>query len=245
MCCHKLRESRFVWHAIYKDIKVIKDHFNFDIEALDLVVATIDTQVLAAESGHVNGPWRISLRDLLCRYEIDEKYLHNAENDTVCTMIAAILMATGIPRADPSVSYQELKRFHQTYSHLFMIPRFDMHIYCELYESTNHCAGHHNTRSFFCSYCRENGLLYKNFRSHSTSKSLEGIKTVAKAVMKQDPDSDSGLDNSPPWYSITCPLCIESMDPSRHMEVYAYSHLEKNCLHKSTNSQASISEDLT
>jgi hypothetical protein len=59
-------------HAIDNDIKVIKDRFGFDIEALGVVVAILDTQVLATESGHVNGYERIRLGDLMCRYDINE-----------------------------------------------------------------------------------------------------------------------------------------------------------------------------
>jgi hypothetical protein len=208
----------FIGHAIDNDIKVIKDRFGFDIEALGVVVAILDTQVLATESGHVNGYERIRLGDLMCRYDINEEYLHNAGNDTVCTMVAAMLMATGQSSAGLPAPYQELKQFHRLYSHLFQIPRFGIHMYCELCESTNHFASHHEADSFVCNLCRKDALLSKNFRTHPTDKCLEGIKAAAKAAIQQDPeDSDSEEETSMRWYPIPCLLCIQSTDPSRYI----------------------------
>jgi hypothetical protein len=162
-----------------------------------------------------NGYGRIQLCDLLCRYDIDEEYLHNAGIDTVCTMIAAIFMATSQPSVGHSAPNQELERFHRLCSHVFQILRFGNHVYCELCESTNHLTSHHETDSFVCNIRRKDTLLYKSFGTHPTDKCLEAIKAAAKAVMQQEPDdSDSEEETSMRWYPIPCLLCIQSTDPS-------------------------------
>ncbi|KAF2023235.1 hypothetical protein EK21DRAFT_12746, partial [Setomelanomma holmii] len=82
----------FVGHAVENDVAMTKDRFGFDIAKLETVAATVDTQVLAAEYGVVQRPKKAKLSQVLEKLGISEPSLHNAGNDIVCTMIAALLM---------------------------------------------------------------------------------------------------------------------------------------------------------
>ncbi|ORY10116.1 hypothetical protein BCR34DRAFT_602335 [Clohesyomyces aquaticus] len=84
----------FVGHAVENDLKVLKQHFSLDLEQLDVVVATLDTQVLAREAGIPSSGPVIGLMQLLAHFQIHEMYLHTAGNDIASTMIAAFLTAT-------------------------------------------------------------------------------------------------------------------------------------------------------
>ncbi|EAT80094.2 hypothetical protein HBI56_057800 [Parastagonospora nodorum] len=231
----------FVGHAVDNDIEIIKDRFDFDIHALNVVVATIDTQVLAAESGHVNGKWKISLRDLLCRYDIDEEFLHNAGNDTVCTMIIAVLMAFQSPMAGHSAYYKELKRYlHRNSENIFNeFPQFGTRVFCRNCTSNKHFA-QHCPESVFCRTCldhptREKGLGH----SHRTWQCLEHYKDAAKAELESTRQAQAvcgpgklAETTVPLKYPVPCSFCIESTDPDRYTLECAYSHLEKDCDHQ-------------
>jgi hypothetical protein len=231
----------FVGHAVENDIDIIKERFDFDIHALDVVVATIDTQVLAAESGHVNGKWKISLRDLLCRYDIDEEFLHNAGNDTVCTMIMAVLIAFESPTAGHSAYYKELKRYlHNNSEKLFKeFPRFGARVFCRNCNSNKHFA-QECPESVFCRTClchptRDKALGH----SHRTWQCLEHYKDAAKAELESIRQAQAACGSTqlveaavPLKYPIPCSFCIESTDPDLYTLEYAYSHLEKDCNHQ-------------
>jgi len=231
----------FVGHAVDNDIEIIKDRFDFDIQALGVVVATIDTQILAAESGHVSRKLRISLRDLLCRYDIDEEFLHNAGNDTVCTMIAAVLMAYQSSTAGHSAYYKELKRYihSNAETRLIEFPQFGIRVFCRNCLSNKHFAKD-CPESVFCRTClgdpsRDKAVGY----SHRTWQCLEHYKEAAKAarVSAQQAQAGRGSEQQeevtvPLKYPIPCSLCIESTDPDRYALEYAYGHLEEDCDHQ-------------
>lgn len=82
----------FLGHAVHNDVAIIQERFSLDPASLRVVVATINTQVLAIEAGLAAPGRKIKLRDLLAKFDIVEAYLHNAGNDIVCTMIVALLM---------------------------------------------------------------------------------------------------------------------------------------------------------
>lgn len=84
----------FKGHTVENDAKLVKANFGLDIEALSVVVATIDTQVIAAETRLVQNPRKPKLSDLLAKFNIHEQYLHNGGDDIACTMIAAVLMCS-------------------------------------------------------------------------------------------------------------------------------------------------------
>jgi hypothetical protein len=233
----QFRPVIFIGHAVENDIKIIKERFGFDIDALGVVVATIDTQVLATESGHVNGPWKIRLRDLLCRYDIDEKYLHNAGNDIVCTMIAAILMAYKAPTSGHSAYYKELKRYLRstTRSRSNMVPQFGTMIFCTKCTSHQHLAIH--CPGFpRCAYCRmhptrDRSMSYNHITKHCLENHKDASRFAREKSQQFQMSSRQPQISIPLKYPIPCPLCIESTDPDRHDHEYAYGHLEIDCVH--------------
>ncbi|KAL1799514.1 hypothetical protein ACET3X_003551 [Alternaria dauci] len=107
-----LRPVIFVGHAVDNDNEMIKSRFGLDLEELGTIVATVDTQVLAVEHGLIGPSRKMRLSNLLARYDIEEPYLHNAGNDVVCTMVAALLMlcpATENKHLTNKLRYADLK----------------------------------------------------------------------------------------------------------------------------------------
>ncbi|KAF1912197.1 hypothetical protein BDU57DRAFT_459517 [Ampelomyces quisqualis] len=216
----------FVGHAVDNDIAVIKQRFGFDIEALGVIVATIDTQVLAVESGLIAKAKKIRLCNLIGKYGIWERYLHNAGNDTVCTMVAAILMAAGSAKADHSASYKELKYYAQSDSGNAMTP-YGIPRFCTKCDSTKHDS---NTCSatVICDYCMATPSLIWKAETHKTDKCREAIKYAMLDEEEPSPEIKVTVHRFP----CPCSLCIESTDPKRHEVEYAYSHLEQDCIYK-------------
>jgi hypothetical protein len=52
----RLRPVIFVGHALNNDVKLLRERFGFDVEAIGVVVATIDTQLLDLETRIVYEP---------------------------------------------------------------------------------------------------------------------------------------------------------------------------------------------
>jgi hypothetical protein len=214
----------FVGHAVDNDIQVLKEQFGFDIEALGVVVATIDTQVMAMELGIANTPGRkMRLSALLGKYGITEPFLHNAGNDTVTTMIAAMFMAYETLGTDFSSLYANYKIVAKANDGHKGGPVGD-YMWCTRCEAKDHFASHCRAM-LYCSYCAERG---KPATRHATGKCPEAVKErkmEAKKVV-------SVPQSSKLRFAVPCPLCIESPDPKRHSEEYAYGHQEKECRYR-------------
>jgi hypothetical protein len=219
----------FVGHAVDNDIHVLKEQFGFDIEALGVVVATLDTQIMAMELGLAILPGRrMRLSASLGKYDITEPYLHNAGNDTVTTMIAAMLMAYKTTGADFSYLYANYKAFAKaSWDHKG--GSVGDYMWCTKCESKNHFASH-CTVKLHCEYC---ALLRKPAEKHGTGKcpeTVNGSKSGEKGVVSVAQPQMHALSFG--RFAVPCPLCIESPDPKRHSEEYAYAHQEKGCVYR-------------
>lgn len=124
----------FVGHAVDNDTKMIKARFGLDLEELGVIVATVDTQTLAVEAGLVAEGRKIRLSDLLGKFDITEKYLHNAGNDIVCTAIAALLMGFSRLGKGNATAYEAFKRHTRSaYKITHGVP-----VFCTKCDSTEH-----------------------------------------------------------------------------------------------------------
>jgi hypothetical protein len=213
----------FVGHAVDNDIQVIKDRFGFDIDALGVVVATIDTQVLATENGLAENPWRIGLGALMGKYGITEPFLHNAGNDTVCTMVAAMLMAYQWPAGNYAQMYKDFKQYVQCNSGKWWMTTLGTQTFCIKCDSHQHVVANCNI-AVNCVFCAAKPERAEAAHTHKFEKCLEVLKDAAKA--------DNEFLHVKTRHPYPCTLCIESPDPRRHAIEHAYDHLEEECIHK-------------
>ncbi|KAF2825491.1 hypothetical protein CC86DRAFT_407700 [Ophiobolus disseminans] len=221
----------FVGHAVDNDASIIKKEFGLNLEALDILVATIDTQVLAAEIGLVQGTRTPKLSDLLAKYKISEPYLHNGGNDIACTIIAAVFMCSPFaPNNNVQAYYDRLKQHLHTTgkvmhgSETYCIKcDFDKHLTadCQLYVYCMHCAGSKETINMA--------------PHHKTEKCLIAtIKSPEPASKKFDQWS------APARFPVPCSMCIVSTDPQRYNLDHAYGHLEEDCKFKAGGSESVV-----
>ncbi|KAA8613586.1 hypothetical protein Ptr902_10072 [Pyrenophora tritici-repentis] len=101
-------------HAVDNDTAMLKAAFGVDIEAMGVVVATLDTQVLATECEIAEPGRKMGLGRLLGSLGVEEAFLHNAGNDIVGTFVGALVLGcTGAPttmtRGDQG-KYEELNK---------------------------------------------------------------------------------------------------------------------------------------
>jgi hypothetical protein len=207
----KPRPIIFVGHAVQNDVKMIKERFGFDIDALGVVVATLDTQVLAIETGLAPAPRTLKLCDILSKFSVTEEYLHNAGNDIACTMVAATLMSSKYGVQNSAFAYSDLKRNRKPEGKIV----YGSATYCTKCDSGNHLEANCQLW-YYCRHCSVDG--------HSTEKCLSKLKEAVKARQKATPQW-----TAKPRLPIPCGGCIVSTDPARHNLDYAYGHLEKDC----------------
>lgn len=217
----------FIGHAVDNDARMLKERFDFDIQALGVVIATIDTQVMAAEQGVVPSSRKARLRDLLSKQGIIEDYLHNAGNDIVCTLITALLMLWPWPITDNLKAYDELKKHLQAK----LIPLYGSKVYCIKCGSTTHTVADCSL-AVTCTYCMADPDHRDEARTHKTEKCRHVIKDAAVGLLQ---DVQTASPHFKPLHAIPCAFCIESPDPERHCSNYAYNHLEKDCNFTSKN----------
>jgi hypothetical protein len=220
----------FIGHAVDNDIQVLKQQFGFDVEALGVGVATLDTQVMVMELAIADTPGRkMRLSALLGMYGITEQFLHNAGNDTVTTMIAAMLMAYKTNGTDFSYLYANYKTFAKANGGHKGGPVGD-YMWCTRCEAKDHFASHCRAR-LHCHYCAGRG---KPATRHATAKCPEAVKdgkAEAKKVVSVPP-MPMPMPMPPSSklrFAVPCSLCIQSPDPKCHSGEYAYGHQEKEC----------------
>lgn len=203
----------FIGHAVDSDVEVVRERFGLDIEALGVVVTTLDTQVLAREMGVAMPGRKIKLRDLLGRFGVEETFLHNAGNDVVGTMVAAMLMGCGGGEMKTNAqAYQGLKKRLRERSKVL----YGSVLFCTVCDSDKHVA----------EYCRAVVHCEHCATTHKTEKCPEMLKATAKQMA----DAKEGRMNGPP-YACPCHYCIESVDPKRYAHAYAYGHQAEKCIH--------------
>jgi hypothetical protein len=169
-------------------------------------------------------------------YDIDEEFLHNAGNDVVCTLIAAILMAYKAPTSGHSVYYKELKRYLQvnSKSRSIMAPKFGTYIFCEKCSSHSHLASHCTRRDLYCHACMKHPNRSKTFTyTHRTTRCVEHVKDKSKNAYRMSQQQPNAVVLFK--YPIPCRLCIESTDPDRYTHEHAYNHVETDCMHRAVD----------
>jgi hypothetical protein len=224
-----LRPVIFVGHAVDNDVKMIKERFDLDIERLGVVVATVDTQVLADEAELTER--KVRLTDLLGKFEIEEKYLHNAGNDIVCTMVAALVMQFPEPLfVDHGKAYADLKVHH------LARPSSGEKVFCIRCNSPSHFAT--ECQQFAqCTICASYPDHSKNAGTHPTAKCPHAVKNAAIALSKKSrrrspspPKTPSQSSSGPVTkHAVPCCLCIESTDQARYSMKSAYGHKDEEC----------------
>jgi hypothetical protein len=175
----KLCPIVLVGHAVDNDVQILKDAFDFDVEDLGVVVATLDTQVMARELGLAEPGRKIRLSGLLAKYGISEPFLHNAGNNTVATMIAAMLMAYKTAGGDYSYLYANYKKFTQVGGGHKGRDVGDF-VWCTRCESDKHFASHCRIK-LHCGYCAERGMAAD---THALGKCREVVKDRVAGARK-------------------------------------------------------------
>jgi hypothetical protein len=239
---------------------------------------------LVLVSGHCPGPGIApgsSVSNLLWTFGITEKYLHNAGNDTVTTMIAAMLMAYGIG-GDYSYLYANYKKFTQVGGgHRGRV--IGDYVWCTRCEDSKHFASACRER-VCCSYCAKRAnndiKMWKKQvglqddaaeRLKEAEERLAEAKTHAKRKCKEIVKDAARYSPSSPalqpqfvlaspyvasvtlvavlprvpfvGHAVPCALCIESTDPSRFKEEYAYMHREEECLFREEGKEEGKKEE--
>ncbi|KAF1828746.1 hypothetical protein BDW02DRAFT_643281 [Decorospora gaudefroyi] len=215
----RLRPIIFMGHAVSNDYEVIKSRFGIDLQALGSIVATIDTQVLFSEAVAGRSP-PISLKNLLARYEIVEPYLHNAGNDVVCTLVAALLVVFP-PARSCSCAYVEFKaglRDGAASSRCL----YGSVVYCEKCGSEEHLVTDCKVRDWFCGFCSKDPGC--GGYTHNSERCVARVKELAGVGKGKNGGKNGGL-----VHAVPCQLCIESTGPERYGMVQAYGHRTEEC----------------
>jgi hypothetical protein len=233
-----LRPVIFMGHAVDNDYEMIKSRFG--LEELATIVATIDTQVLAVEHGLVSPSRKMRLSTLLGEHGIEELYLHNAGNDIVCTMIAALLMLCPPPQAPLSnihpnkLHYVDLKAQLRDAGKTAVKEgrSYGTTRFCENCDSHNHTAPFCRVSVFHCEHCAKDPLTRHMTYTHKTEKCVHVIKQAAS--LKQQSSSSvygsGGAKRSSSPNAVPCEYCIESTDQRRYNNANAYSHKSGDCV---------------
>jgi hypothetical protein len=219
----RLRPVIFIGHAISNDYEVIKERFGLDIASLGVVVATLDTQVLASGKQLAPAGRAIRLKDLLGHFEIQEPYLHNAGNDIVSTMVAALVIASPQPvtPTHPASAYADLKTYLKNTSKcIYGQPRF-----CTRCSSSMHTLKYCNVR-VYCAHCGEEPAPLQPAGTHSQEKCLELVK---ERVLRERGELRSRGGSPVVLNPTPCELCIVSEDPDRYRIGFAYGHATEEC----------------
>jgi hypothetical protein len=233
-----LRPVIFMGHAVDNDYEIIKSRFGLDLEQLGTIVATIDTQVLAAEHELVKPSRKMRLSNLLAKYNIEEQYLHNAGNDIVCTVIAAFLMLCPTPEnkfLTNRLRYADLKAQLRAAGQIAINEKrsYGVKRFCEKCDSNNHTAPFCPVRVWRCEHCMKNPLTRDAALTHSSEKCVNMVKQAALLKARSSMGYGSGgtkRSSSPPnAYAVPCEHCIESRDPKRYKNENAYSHRTGEC----------------
>ncbi|KAH7381162.1 hypothetical protein DE146DRAFT_728783 [Phaeosphaeria sp. MPI-PUGE-AT-0046c] len=189
----------FVGHAVDNDIQVIKEHFGFDIDAQGVLVATIDTQEMAREVRFVNPPAKMRLSHLMSKFCIVENYLHNAGNDVVCTMIAAVLMACSDPFPDNHAkSYADFKQHVLVQGSQTIagqpVMSLGSRVFCTNCHSSSHFVKHCNAQ-LWCSFSQGQAGGGIILRPHGDFSCIKLAKWQAEqnTKMAQDAGTQSSL----------------------------------------------------
>jgi hypothetical protein len=253
----RLRPVVFVGHAVDNDFKIIKERLGLVIEALDVVVATMDTQTIYTDrqAGYV--PRIVGLGALLRVCGVEEQYLHNAGNDTVATMVTAILIGFNhrLETTDGHAAAYEIIKITSKAKSIRQQRIFGTRQFFPTCGSEAHCPDkcipyYHN-----CNICASSVAHYHNRMTHGTMRCKEAVKKAAKSraateaaraaneAARQREVLDANRSRAAleeakktlmmPRYPFLCGLCIMSPDPSRNKVDHLYGHLEKDCaLHR-------------
>ncbi len=216
----QLRPVIFLGHAVENDVKMIKERFGFDLEALGSIVATVDTQILAVDTGRAPPGRPKKLTDLLSSFGVRELYLHNAGNDIVCTFLAAMMMAIPNRSYSDAVHYQDFKKDLQRAHRI----EYGTTTFCVKCSSDGHVEKD-CTSSFYCTHCASDPSRSKAAYSHRLDKCVERAKDLTHKSRAHQHRRNTSL-----IYALPCQFCIESTDPQRHKLVAAYGHLTENCV---------------
>ncbi|KNG50981.1 qde-2-interacting protein [Stemphylium lycopersici] len=237
-----LRPVIFLGHAVDNDAQAIKERFGIDMEDLGSVVATLDTQVLAVEAGIAARGRKMGLSHLLEWFGLEERFLHNAGNDVVATLVAALLIVcTPPPDSLPShLSYASLKS-HLAASNSATAPH---RTFCGQLRFCIRCGSGQHTQAccevaVFCEFCAVGGAgRREEMEKHAGERCREVVKanvlgkTKAKAKTVGEGKGRIGVwdkEMGRGGHACPCQSCIESSDPKRFGGSVAYGHLSEEC----------------
>ena len=224
-----LRPVILIGHAVDNDVQMIKERFDLDIDQLGVVVATVDTQELAIEANLCHPSRKIRLAKLLEKFGITEKYLHNAGNDIVCTMLIALVMQLHVVGFEHGKAYADLKADQ--------VPRSSPGnpVFCIRCDSTKHLASSCRMKAH-CTICASHPVHFKDAGTHQEEKCLQAVKNAAigsdETLRRRSPSSPK---TPVKFLRFACPcsLCIESTDLARYDMEHAYGHKNEDCPFKS------------
>ena len=189
----KLRPVIFLGHAVDNDIEALKQKMSIDISEMGNIVMTLDTQVMAQEL-NMGGGRKLGLKDILAQYNIEEKYLHNAGNDVVYTMIAACFLASEVRNPNEYRSHQRNQiEVNSIKEQLRNKCRLDFGIatFCTRCDSTEHMVKQCKAK-VSCQFCASKPRYINVSHTHKTEKCGVAIRVV-----------------------VPCQICSTSTDPKR------------------------------
>jgi hypothetical protein len=198
----------FCGHAVDNDAQLMKEKFDFDINALDVIIATIDSQVIAIEAGLFEAVRPPSLKTLLAKYEISEPYLHNAGNDVVCSMMATLIAPSEKPSYPAQFQYNSLKTFLRLQNSPPALRPAGTPLFCIRCDAEGHTA---------------NGCIAA---THKTVRCVDFVKLPAQARERTELAA---------LLPIACEHCDMSSAPARNNRMQACSHPAANCPYLAVN----------
>ncbi|USP79643.1 hypothetical protein yc1106_06917 [Curvularia clavata] len=220
------RPILFLGHAVDNDYNMIKSRFGLDLEALGTIVATLDTQVLACEQGLAEPSRMMRLQHLLEHYDIDEPYLHNAGNDVVATVVAALLMSfPGSTTRSSAAAYAELKTILSATNSVDSPAHtlFGKSRFCTRCDSDKHTKAECK-RELHCEHCAKDPEREHLATQHKSDKCRDEAKRVA--LEQKQKEREALMEKR---YAVPCQWCIESMDTVRNDGAEPYGHRTEEC----------------
>lgn len=213
-----LRPIIFIGHAVDNDTEAMKERMRVDLAALGVIAVTLDTQVMAQELSIADVDRKISLKDILAEFAIEEKYLHNAGNDVAQTMVTAWLLAceyvsSGTYRGncENQGDVDSLKQVIGSQSR----PRYGIPIFCTRCDSTTHMFGQCSV-AVWCIKCAGHHRWSKAAHTHQTAKCGVFGGQLSGTIV------------------IPCLPCSQSTEPRRWKN--ATTHVERDCYFRRSSS---------
>jgi hypothetical protein len=210
----------FCGHAVDNDAQMMKEKFDFDIDGLQVVIATIDSQAIAIEAGLFDAVRLPNLKNLLAKYEISEPYLHNAGNDIVCSIMAALIVPSEKPPYAAQFQYNTMKTFLRMQNSPPALQPAGTPLFCIRCDAEGHTAVGCNAKIQACAHCSNDPSRVAKAATHKTDRCFDFVRLPGQARERAELAA---------LLPIACEHCDMSPLPSRNNRKAAHSHKAADC----------------